>query len=269
MISFIVTGFGPFRGVQENPTTILVQHLVPYLQSVHEPRTDQGNDGLRSEDEASLAQRTRTMIIETSSIAAKQQIDALYDELHREMEHRRRATDNEDDWKDDRTILLHLGVHSGSQQYRLESCAYNEASFSLPDEAGYQPWNLRIVHNSTLGTPLPTLLDLPDIVHQLNNNHRPEQQQLERQVPAIVSTDPGRFVCNYTYCYSLDKFQCSSNRSIGSVCDNNNDKGAVVVPNVRCLFLHVPPFSVASEAEQLRFIVDLMKTLERQVQKLT
>ena len=32
MISFIVTGFGPFHGVPENPTMTLAQSLIGYIQ---------------------------------------------------------------------------------------------------------------------------------------------------------------------------------------------------------------------------------------------
>ena len=39
-----------------------------------------------------------------------------------------------------RILILHLGV-SGRKTYSLESCAYNQKDFSIPDNAGYQPRN--------------------------------------------------------------------------------------------------------------------------------
>ena len=60
--------------------------------------------------------------------------------------------------------------------------------------------------------------------------------------PVIVSTDPGRFVCNYTYYYSLTKTQ--------------HDE------QVYSLFVHVPPFSVVPQEEQLKTIVAIMNCID-------
>jgi pyroglutamyl-peptidase len=235
MISFIVTGFGPFMDVKNNPTTVLATKLVNYLR---ERETQQENNSSRS-----LASSTRTLVIETSFEAAKKQVDILYDQLVKDME----STDGSSD-DEHVVVLLHLGVHCGARHFLLETCAYNEADARIPDEQGYQPRNLPIVEGSAVGTPLRTLVDVHSLVDQLNNTHS------DKKSTAVASTDPGRFVCNYTYCYSLGKFECSSLA-----------ERSPQTPSVRCLFLHVPPFSIVPEQEQLLFVANLMDALEQQV----
>ena len=60
-----------------------------------------------------------------------------------------------------------------------------------------------------------------------------------------ISSDPGRFVCNYTYFLSLS--HCTG-----------KDK-------VLSLFVHVPPFEVLQEDTQLQFLEDLMTSIQIQI----
>ncbi len=62
-------------------------------------------------------------------------------------------------------------------------------------------------------------------------------------VKTQTSTDPGRFVCNYLYCYSLNKLQTLSS------------------PKVQCLFLHIPSFEVVPKEVQIEYILELMRQL--------
>jgi pyroglutamyl-peptidase len=238
MVDFIVTGFGPFGTVKENPTTFLVRKLSEYLR-------DRENDATGSSTDRST---TRTMLIETSLTAAKEQVDALYDELVVEME-KEATTSSSGATFEKLYFLLHLGVHDAAQNFALEECAYNEANFSIPDQRGCQPLNEPVVEGE-LGAKFSTLLDVPALVQQMNGTCVDEQGRPR----AAVSTDPGRFVCNYTYCYSLDKFKCSQGAG-------RHEQ----LPNMRCLFLHVPPFSVIPEVEQLDFVASLMDAIEAQL----
>ena len=79
-----------------------------------------------------------------------------------------------------------------------------------------------------------------------------EAKETPNSIRIFPSTDPGRYVCNYTYCYSLNKF-CSSEGGDGN--------------KFYSLFLHVPPFKLIPEEEQLKFVVDLMQLIEEQVGK--
>jgi pyroglutamyl-peptidase len=266
MVSFVVTGFGPFGGVTENPTTTLTAKLIEYLREKEAKEREGGSDiGGAKQQLFSLAASTRVLVMETSAAAARQQIDALYDELvakrHGKVGSIRGSRSGDDDDAENAVILLHLGVHGSARHFRLETCAYNHAHFSIPDERGYQPCDVPIVAGD-VGTALPTLFDVPAIVQQLNSTrcYSGGAGRCGDRIAAVASTDPGLFVCNYTYCYSLDKFQCSRPRR-----DVERPPSPPKLPNVRCLFLHVPPFAVAPEREQLRFVAHLMRTLAQQV----
>ena len=68
-----------------------------------------------------------------------------------------------------------------------------------------------------------------------------------------ISIDPGRYVCNYVYCNSLQRF---NNNSVGNNHGDDNDCCCT-----SSLFLHVPPFSVISEEKQLEYVVDLLDAI--------
>ena len=177
-----------------------------------------------------------THILDTSADAAKREIQGIYSRLCND------NLDNEYSTKDDVIVMLHLGVNYRGKKMQLEQCAYNEATFRVPDNNGYQPQQKCILGNSsTFGQCLRTTLDLHEICSEL---------QLQGESSCCVSQDPGRFVCNYTYCLSLDQCRLANESA-----------------NVGChsLFLHVPSFDVIAEDDQLKFIICLSKTVERYV----
>lgn len=57
-----------------------------------------------------------------------------------------------------------------------------------------------------------------------------------------ISTDPGRYLCNYVYFNSLNKLKF------------NNE-------HIDCLFVHFPPLAVKSEAQNMAFVRDLINNL--------
>ena len=350
MISFIVTGFGPFHGVPENPTMILVQSLIQYMEH-YEASIGNGSVTESSPDDRTaatdativpskapirtavpLSQRIRTLIIETSYKAAQQQMDGIYQEL---VNGTHDTTNNE---SGNVIVVLHLGVNGMGQQYQLECCAYNEMQFGIPDMYGDQPRDCPIItttnttntnsntnrippkYQSSLQTSLVS--HLSTISNQLNernlfyahNHSSPGTNQTNISIPqlrgtstlhsktddgygttSILSTNPGRYVCNYIYYYSMYTFQAGTvhsppppsppprfepNKMDGTpevhdnaisshtVVDNGTERNhrttddTTTLPRVECLFLHVPPFSIASMEQQLRFVTDLMRLLE-------
>jgi pyrrolidone-carboxylate peptidase len=325
MAEFIVTGFGPFHGVTDNPTSAIVQSLTDFIQTREQKEqlhvtTDKPTSATTSSDNNSnrtslvripMSKRLRTFIIDTSYKAAQKQIDDIYHELVSNDSSSRTSTSS----NTTTTIILHLGVHNSSIHYQIESCAYNEMNFVVPDEYGDQPINEMIisydahpqnVSHHQIHTKFHTVL--PTIANQMNHrNMNPKEypttastylrgdtnkvqsqdrntnvqaqiQHLSRTnqyygTSSIVSTDPGRFVCNYIYYYSLHTFQASQSaaavttttqkqhtETTSIVTDQNNS-----APNVKCLFLHVPPFTVASLEQQLSFVTDLMTLLENEI----
>ena len=233
---FIITGFGPFHGVPDNPTSILIRRL-------------------REDDDASNnnnIHRYETHILETSAEYVREKIDDIYEQLQQQSSSSSSlaspspsssSTKNdpiniqeyETKEKKDIIILLHLGVNYRGKQFQLEQCAYNDATFRIPDERGYKPNHVCILQNNNTnettmtttntaedvegestydwGQCLKTTLDIPSLCSVLqkesNDNNNIND---ENGIGVIVSTDPGRFVCNYTYCLSLDRCRSTNKK---------------------------------------------------------
>lgn len=128
-------------------------------------------------------------------------------------------------------VLLHFGVNAGAKSFQLELLARNEATFTVPDEHGWSPI-LQPIDPAYGGIreTRRTYLPLDALVHNLR------QQKFD----VAVSRDAGRFVCNWTYFHSLKRAE-------------KHDAYA--------LFVHVPPLSVISFDEQLRFAKTLIRCI--------
>ena len=214
-IKFIVSGFGPFQNSNENPTTVIANRLIKYLEN-----REVGNDSTPQ-----LSAIIKTLVIETSVDAAREEIDRLYEQHIK-------------DSLDQTTVFLHLGVSNTASCFRLEQCAYNDATFRIPDERGYQPRNKIIAENVAYQHSLSTDLDTAHLKLQLNRTCP--------NLPVEISTNPGRFVCNYTYFYSLLKTQIHGQ-------------------SLQALFFHVPPFAVIGEDEQLLVVATLVQGIYSQI----
>mmetsp|Transcript_1557 Transcript_1557/g.3478 ORF Transcript_1557/g.3478 Transcript_1557/m.3478 type:complete len:342 (+) Transcript_1557:372-1397(+) len=306
--SFILTGFGPFRGVPDNPTNTLVRRLAKEIEA----------PSLSS----SLASRSNidiieTHVLETSAMGVQRELTAIYEHVKkygRSMEGN--AVDGAgggEEKKMDKTksvVVVHLGVNYRGTQFQLEQCAYNDATFRVPDERGYQPKGVCVLgnhahldvlkndkeraeyspsntieksanakdstgnENSNLcsvnsevsakrkppahkfGKCFKTTLDLDEIYNGLkdgNNNNS----------LIVISKDPGRFVCNYTYCLSLDK--CSSIKGDERKYANSDSDHDRTSADVHTLFVHVPPYKIVEEDEQYEFILDILEAIELQM----
>ena len=274
-IRFIVTGFGPFRGVPVNPTTVLVKTLRNYLL------------GQKPDEHpllVQLARQTRTILLETSAEDVQRQIQQIaFDEEQQQQRTNRGADDNNYSQNTNNhpnnsiLILIHLGVDSNATTFRLEQCAYNTNDFRVPDERGYQPRQECIVRSHPLDTPFETLLNIPELLTQLTTTtttNSSTDAPIIDQSPVVLSDDPGRFVCNYTYATSLTQFKCYHNTTLDGS-NNDDDDGSTNTKEtftsnqqstpVRSLFVHVPPFEVIPERDQLIFLGRLMEAIYRQV----
>jgi pyrrolidone-carboxylate peptidase len=287
-ISFLITGFGPFRGVRDNPTSILVRDLIPYLREKES----------QSATVVPLSKITEATVMETSAIYTR----TFLGELHRRLEGSTEAAEKERNGQDIEfeegakplmVVLLHLGVDDGGTNFALEQCGYNNATFRVPDERSYNPFRVKISapigdtcemqHDSDLETDigldesLYSTLPVTELVSKLNrtSTHRVSN---DVRTPhgcdrAVVSVDPGRFVCNYAYFYSLLRFRSggknpeSSNVTVQAnpaspaLLVHSSSQSGRQEPNgmrYHSLFLHVPPFSVAPKEVQLDFIQRLL-----------
>ncbi len=214
---FVVTGFGPFGGVEENPTTVMVRKIDSYLRSQDE-----------STSSSCVADQIREcLILETSAQAVDEALERIQKDYC--------CSDSS------KILLLHLGV-GRSEGFRLESCAYNEATFRIPDVKGYQPKEEAIVTSDSVGQSYPTSLDLNALQKQMENDFP--------NISTVISIDPGRFVCNYVYCKSLEVANTVNNTSTSSCCCES-------------LFLHVPHFAIIPEEQQLAYVAGLIRNLAK------
>jgi pyroglutamyl-peptidase len=135
---------------------------------------------------------------------------------------------------DERHVFVHFGVHSSASIILLEQCAWNEMSFRVCDQRGFQP-NQELIcpadgtisHSRTSSLPLTSIKD--DLCSRFSLNGKPLFG---------LSTDPGRFLCNYLYYVSL--LETSK------------------YPGAQSLFVHVPPFEAIPHATQMHVIHALL-----------
>ncbi|KAG1673962.1 hypothetical protein FOA52_015718 [Chlamydomonas sp. UWO 241] len=197
-VAFVLTGFGKFFDVEDNPTTKLIEWLSTDLEG--------GSDnfnllagvvlGVSGED-------VREWLPRLSSLLASEPRPV---------------------------VLLSLGV-AKAECFRLETTAFNKACFRCPDERGWQPQASCIDEALPLDYPVACPLPLERIhVNLLGSGFRVE-----------LSSDPGRFVCNYLY-YATST-------------------AAAARPHCYSLFVHVPHFAQIDEPTQRRFVLATMRAV--------
>jgi pyrrolidone-carboxylate peptidase len=85
-------------------------------------------------------------------------------------------------------VFLRMGVDADSTKFSLE---YNLADFRTPDERGWVAQH--VVINADEDDALKTMLPLDEMLADLERVN----------ANARISTDPGRYICNYVYFHSL------------------------------------------------------------------
>lgn len=132
----------------------------------------------------------------------------------------------------DGDIFVHIGVNGRTDVINLEKFAYNNMNFRVPDESGFCPSDELIDTECSLDQPLGTELDVDKIVSELRADG----------LPFVVSTDPGRFICNYIYYSSLKNFSKTG-------CARKS------------VFVHIPPFEKIDRKAQLTALRALIMKL--------
>ena len=234
--SFVITGFGPFGGVKENPTTVIVRKLDAYLRKNDKCHTNEGGSTV-----ADLVKEY--VILETSAQAVNETMARIQNEHSSSISNTHET--HTGSCNKQNVIFLHLGV-GRSRGFRLESCAYNEATFRIPDQRGYQPKEQAIVKSDPVGLSYQTSLDLESLQKQMLTDFP--------TISTVISIDPGRFVCNYVYCKSLE---------VTSSLNSQQEKSMPEKSNMcwESLFLHVPHFDIISEEDQLAYVAGLIQNL--------
>lgn len=129
-------------------------------------------------------------------------------------------------------LFVHFGVHGNATSFLLEQVAWNEMDFRVPDQSGFQPRSTPICDtDGAVSNNLACRLPLKNICESLcpADSAQPIVQ---------LSTDPGRFLCNYLYYISLSE--------------------TLKYSNAHSLFVHVPPFEAIDKDKQLAFIYSLL-----------
>lgn len=102
-------------------------------------------------------------------------------------------------------------------------------TFRVPDQSGYQPDMVSIDENQLFDAPLSSDLDVVGLCQELAL----EKWDVE------LSTDPGRFLCNYVYYNSLCLHREKEQKE-GNEC--------------RSLFIHLPSTTVMALTDQISFV---------------
>jgi len=187
-VSLVVTGFGVFADVLDNPSMRIVEEL----------------SSNAFECDGKLG-HLEYKILEVS-------VDhccTIHDKFLADTEGKNR----------DNTVFVHIGVDSKGTHIKLEECAYNNMTFRVPDVAGFQPENETIVSECALDEPLRSDLPLAAMCRTLNETFPaiPFGGESTDARPVVqLSQDPGRYLCNYVYFQAM-QHQKAGNKPLRSV----------------------------------------------------
>jgi len=220
-VSFVLTGFGKFGNITENPTTTLIRRIVTLM---NENDGDGGNN------------ISMCKIIKTAASNITNDLDDI-------IIHTINLEESISCQRNKHIVFIHLGVDYKANTFKLETTAYNEASFRIPDEDGFQPKKQQIDGSLPIHERLVTDLNVRKICNDMIN----------RGFNVKISGDCGRFVCNYLYWSSLNRIKEFK---------SNSEAQAMV----HSMFVHVPLFTVIDEDTQLKFIQGLLDSIKKEIQ---
>ena len=196
-VSIYVTGFGPFMGVDDNPSSVLCETLHRYVQEGTPPEDVPAE--ILKDFEAAGVSLEGLRALDVAAEACQREVPAIHSHLR---------TKKEDDPKQ-AAAVVHLGVAADRSHISLECRGVNEANFRIPDVFGWQCCGEPVVPSSP--PVLYCSLRLPEILAEMH----------DKDVSCEISTDAGRYICNYIFYQSLH---------------------AAAPHGVPVLFVHVPSF---------------------------
>lgn len=159
--ALVITGFGPFADVVNNPTAEIIHAL------------RQAGGGAGGGGAAWLPSfPLKVLAVLEVSVAG---VEAFMSQTAALCPRRR--------------VSIHLGVDGGAMRFKLESSCYNNSSFRVPDERGMQPQEEPISASRPLDFRQGTSFDCAGLCAAL----------AKEGFDVEVSDDPGRYLCNYVY----------------------------------------------------------------------
>ncbi|WP_172119996.1 dephospho-CoA kinase [Actinomyces faecalis] len=102
-------------------------------------------------------------------------------------------------------VIVHVGLDATAQAIKLETTAYNEATATIPDNAGAQPDHEAIVPGGS------------HVLHSSWAAHALAGRLVAAGLPVTTSDDAGRYVCNTTLYTALDATGTDQARPTGFV----------------------------------------------------
>lgn len=209
---FHLTGFSRFHNVPINPTQLIVEAIPGFLSK----RPLKPGAVLAS-----------TNVMKVAAETTRTDVEQMYKQLDKPTHPLLRARVR----SDRRIVFIHMGVNMRVSHFQLELQGRNEATFSCPDELGWTPIKRPIDKNNfDISTVCRTTLPLERLVEDLK----------QKGFGVEMSTDAGRFVCNWVYYNSLQLAK-------------KNDTSS--------LFVHVPPATVYPIEKQVEFMAALLDSI--------
>lgn len=126
---FVVTAFGPFHTVKQNPTQVLLESF--------------------TKEELTALNVILTKVLSVS-------VDGV-DEFFASIE------DLPEKWKGKCIVFLHLGVYQSSMTINIEQYAKNKKHFFVPDANNYKPWNECIEESCSIDSRKKCKLPVKDL----------------------------------------------------------------------------------------------------------
>ena len=215
-ICIYVTGFGPFMGVDDNPSSVICETLHKY---VHEgiPPEDVEKEILQDFQAAGVSLEG-LRALDVAAEACKKEVPEIHSYISTKIEGLPRVA----------AAVVHLGVAGDRSHISLECRGVNEANFRIPDVFGFQCCGEPVVPDSP--PVLYCSLRLPEILAEMH----------DKGINCEISTDAGRYVCNYIFFQSLH---------------------AAAPHNVPVLFVHVPAFKDMVHATQVPLARSMLGSL--------
>eukprot|EP00761_Pharyngomonas_kirbyi_P003176 gb/GECH01003180.1/.p1 GENE.gb/GECH01003180.1/~~gb/GECH01003180.1/.p1 ORF type:complete len:260 (+),score=66.00 gb/GECH01003180.1/:1-780(+) len=229
-INLFITGFGKFNGVEENPSTLLVNKIKD-----------------NSEFKTLLEKKNLKIVdIDILEVSVKA-VDNYFDRI------KQQYNDILFNNKHHKTIFLHFGIAGKTCQVFIEKRAKNDMSFRVPDEQGFQPAQKPIDINQEISHYIQTDIDVDDLVQQVNSL-LPQREPFDFK-PSISSSGNQSDNCSQSKLYGSKINDTNTPKRITTWIDSSTDAGLFLCnyiffkslefcessPAKSSLFVHIPP----------------------------
>ena len=268
-VSFVITGFGKFGNITHNPTTVIVKHLESKLdpsKNSNEENDDTDNNEKSAKKSSNNSKCLVSMcrVVQTSASSVTRALDEIMKQVEEEPKLGDDYSQDQDQADKNHLVLIHLGVDYKATKFQLETTAFNEASFRIPDEEGFQPKKQPIDDSLPISERLTTSLNARKICADME----------QRGFDVKISGDAGRFVCNYIYWSSLNKIK---NKMQSKQIDTEKSEVSEAtaefqnrIPNrgssnIHSIFIHVPLFRVIDQETQFCFVENLLDSIHKDI----